>query len=961
MKKTILLLAILCLIFSELISKENLEVFSFDGRKDFLGGFNNKLSPNLLRKDQSSQLDNFSTDDKSGLVKRDGFKYISKLPVGNTVKIIGVYTYNKDDGTTHFIVQAGSQIFSSSDAGENWTLRKTDVSSNNAYRWATHYNYAWGVNGINNTINFDGTTMTEYSFVPKGQFIKSGNGRLWIGATYDEQSTVYFSEINVNPINESDWDITNSISQGLGDGQIIKGLDFQKGIIWYYKDNSFYGIYDIKNVRLLSSNYGTMSQDSISDYYNGKIFLDKKGLFYFAGGNVQYLSNDVENEINKIGLINNNSNRWSTTSLADFSQGTFENCWNNNGSVEMSTGSVSWGGWSNGVTGTAQIMCQNDGVVSIATTTGSGWNKLSLRNEVAEQSYGMDNRFQFQGFGQIPFIVANPHNQEGLNIGGYQTYNGHNDNDINSYAAAYINVPGVNAWFSLSSTDTVFAMPIKKIRVRYQHAYRIRSVTDPNLNNYIAETFIPVESINNAFIELMDADHSNKVSGGNLALPVYPYSTILTKDIEFSQTYNRQRINLYVNQNRPANFITNDAWGVPRIHTPAILIYDISVYGYTTPAYYSTGTWISPPFPHSHYPSWMYFYPIDNLSNGISSGTITYKLRAADDLTMTTNVTNWYSLETSSKINTALDGHRFIQIEAIINSSSVTFSPTAYGGSLIYHNWGANTTDTLISTYTSKSFNAGSQLASWGSFIASYEGTVSFQISSNTINWINIISGDDISISSNSTTIYWRGIMTSKYANIKSVNITYNKGTGINGGSQDTPSININDRYLLGYSTWASWNTDVLIFNKNKVFERWTEYPVSGFCKYGSKWYFTSSTQPILYEMFSGDTATDAVWKSLHTDFGISNRDKQIRYAYITTEPKIGSFCFLEYSMDFSTFTTKVFVDLSGTTRNKRVEFADGYIGKNFYFTLSSTSTAKPEIQKFDIYYNDIYKLRSEP
>lgn len=914
---------------------ENIYSFTWSGKAgDFSGALNTKSAPNLLRKDQSPQITNFSTDEKLGLVKRDGYLFIDSLPVSTTTKILNTHVLVKDDGSSFLLVHVGSSVYSTSQLGTSWNLIKTGLSSKYPVRFATHYNKTFCSNGINTVFSTDGFISTEYSFIPKAFYPLSADGRLWMGSTIDNPSFVYFSKINVDPVTLSDWDITeNAMEFGLGDGQIIKGLDYQKGLIWPYKEHSSYGIRSVVNKYLALSDYGTVSQFSINGYGNGKIFLDKSGFYYFAGGNVTYLSNNIDNIIKGIGLISANENRISITSNTDFSTGTFSNCYNNSGTVEISSSSKNWdtnADFNPATSGSVQHQIVNDSVI-INTMTGTGYVQIPLSYYT---NSGLTNNYN----GNSPL-------NNGNNL--YLT-----DNDDSTWVAPVIWKKGILIWLNLSHTTPTTSMGIKKIRVRLQNAiYR-------DLGNsmfYGLSDWWTSINIDRLQLDTYDSNYDNRQV---LSFSNYDKTNYYPQNLEYivpSSTITCTRIQLgFISNIQAQPFNYGLAWLAP-------LIYDISAYSYTTAVNYSSAVYVSPNFTGTGVTGqYQFLSTSDNLVNKNSTSSDTIKYYASN------NASDWTYLGLSSggynnfAIPNNLDNSTNFYCKAELVTSSNTTTPTIYNMTLQY-------ATTNYATYTSKVFSISKKITNWGSIVTEDEGTVTYQIRGATWNfgggetnltgtestqWTNIINGGDITLSTSNIYVQVRPHLHTKNSKVLGINLTYSENPNSVGGLQEVASTNIDNRFLFACSTWTTHNDIVFVFNQNKAWEMWDNYPVASFIKFNNNYYFASSTQPIICKMYSGNSSVDAIWKTLHTDFEIPEKYKKLRNAYITTEPKADSFCYLEYGCDFSTFTVKTFVDLSSNlSRTKLVELQDGYFGQNFYFTISSTSTAKPEIQALKIEY----------
>ncbi len=952
MKQWITLLFLFLFLYPS-YAKENLNQFRFDGAKDFLGGLNASDSPNIL-KSQSPDIRNFSTDEKLGLVKREGYTFADRLPVSTSTKILNTYVFVKDDGTSFVMVHVGSTVFSASQLGDVWTVVETDLSSNYPIRFATHYNKVFCSNGINDVFVWNGNARTVYPFIPRGQYPLSANGRLWMGATIDDPSYVYFSEINVDPVTTDDWTDTNALEFGLGDGQIIKGLSFQRGSVWVYKDVSTYGIRDITSKYLALADYGTASQFSINKYDNGKLFLDKTGFYYFAGGNVAYKSGDIRTLLDGVGLISANSVRISASSNVDFATGTYSNCYNNSGTIEISSITKIWTTSAEFQdTGYSQSqVISTDNVIVLDTLTGASEEKISLSFNTKSGGHG-----NFDGTTTL-----------GSSGGETKWYT--DDSDA-TWSCPVSSVQQYLLWLNVAPSTSATCHP-KRIRVRFRQV-----VWDGPFNQLLPIAW----HWTGHWLDALYIDTYNAEFGARVSITKYTtkyeadwQEVIYTvEDGDYNDPSRGHPARIQIGWISP--FVATPIAGVAGRGYDGIQIADISAWTISgTSKRFQTGTYISSILDSGQTTSQYQFLSVaDYLGTASSSGTITYSARS-DDASDMSSPTAWTTLGISSggtisfPISTVVDEQRYFQWKADIWTSTITNTPSISDVTLSYA-----TTD--YATRAGKVHSISKKITTWGSFISNDTGEVTYAIRGATWNfgggeatlqgsdstqYTTITNGSDIKLSTTNIFIQVKTHLKSKDAEFYGMSLTYSENPEGIGGTQEISSINIDGVYHFACSTWTTNNDIVLVFNENEAWEMWDEYYVTSFFKFNNTYYFASSTQPIICKMFSGYTATEAKWKSPHTDLDLPNIDKTIRYGYITFEPYDDSFCFLEYSCDFSTFSEKVFMDLSGNSRVKRIPFRDGYWGQNFYFTITSTAQAPVEIQHLDIYWQRTFELRPE-
>jgi hypothetical protein len=720
-----------------------------------------------------------------------------------------------------------------------------------------------------------------------------------------------------------------------------------------YKDAAVY---------LYTSLYGSASQQSISNYKDFKILLDKAGLGAYNGGaGVEMLSGNLDNIISKIGIINTNYGRWTIASNTDFSTGTYSNCYNNTGTVEISSSAYKWdttADFTPAGTGSTQCQIKDDSVI-ITTQSGTGFTKLSLKPFRA---------YNANYFNENPANVfhTNSNLTESYNpgIGGY-SWNNAVDGDENSYVAMVPTGHNSNCWygFSFDSASTPVQKHLAKIRIKYQWAvyygYGGFLISRPNYWTSINVNASKIETSLSDISELSSySDAMNKTSIVDIDNP--QEGSVNIKD-QYSYIYNDTL------KGNPSVIMVNmtPAAGIPTGNELALKIYELEAWFWTDSVQYSSAVYVSPLVSSAGATGqYQYLYASDNLSNKSTTSSDTIKYYASNNGSSWTYLGLSSGSYTSFPIPASLDGNTNFYWKAELYTSSITATPTIYDVSLQYATTG-------YATYKSKVFNVGKKITSWGSFLASYEGTSLFRVraSSRTYNldvatlpesganqWAYITSGSNLSTvitSTNNAFIQIEAQLHTKNTKIESLTATWFEGGEGSGGEQDVASINYRDRYYLAYSTWASYNTDVLVFDKNGRFTRY-DWDVAGFTEFNNKLYFLSSTDNKIYQAFTGTddagTPYEMLWRSGDLDFGLKDLQKEYAHIYITGKKQSGSFAWLDTYVDCSTYTYRsIYCDLSADS-NFRLQMSDASYGKNIAIVVRSTAPTC-EIQSINLYY----------
>jgi len=916
---------------------------------NFSDGYNTDIATNLLSSSESPDILNCIIDESPSLISRGGTSFAYQLPVSTNVLIVSKYVAEYSNGTSQFIVQAGSGIYCI--GNDNiWTTIINGISSKSPFNYTMYNDEVWGTNGIDAVGNWTGTVYSSYTFIPKGKYITTDKEQILIAGIAESPSSVMFSNATTesgslsSAKNQTDWNDLNELFINSNDGQVITGLFKLDNKVYVTKEKSTYGLLtnaDYKDAEIYNYNnlYGCISDKSINNYKDATIMLNKNGLYLYNGGkDFLPITSNLDNIFTKIGKISTAENRITITSNADFSTGTYTNSYNNNGTVEISTSQKVWtltSDFQNGATGTTNIDTSNN-EIKINTQTAGGYTKLNLSYN-NYKSGGVDDATSqtVPAFGEIV--------QGSDSSGSVDTNDG-------TFLGLIYTVPGVDLWTTWTTTATC---SIDKLRIRYRN--QRYGYTEGGSKKFVS--FVAAQSLlTYGGINLMNDSYSLVKNIASIA------TNSDIQDIEYTPEVNASKIQIFV---RPSTAFlrvieSDSVW----FYNNALLVYDLSAYTKsTTISNYPTAFYVSPATDTASTTTQYQFLTFtDYKGTVISSGTNTVYARSDDNAGMT-SPTAWYTLGTDSATNTAIDGQRYFQFASSMTTSSTTFTPIIRDITLQYATSG-------YATYTSKVFNIGI-IDSLGSIVADYDGDVTFKIRGSTYalaggettvygssatNWTTITNGQDISsvIPSYTNYIQLQYLLNSKNSKVYGTSLTYNKNSLVqSGGTQDIASITYKDKYYFAYSTYTTYNTDVLIFNKNGKFTHF-DWKVFDFAVFNNKFYILSSTQPIISEVFVGTTDNgqpiNFKWTSGDLDFGSKEMLKSYRYIYLTGK-KQNSFAILDTYIDFSTYTINSrYIDFTNNANHRLVLDADKQ-GKNFKVIVHSTATISPEIQNISIFY----------
>jgi hypothetical protein len=679
-----------------------------------------------------------------------------------------------------------------------------------------------------------------------------------------------------------------------------------------YKDAAVY---------LYTSLYGSASQQSISNYKDFKILLDKAGLGAYNGGaGVEMLSGNLDNIISKIGIINTNYGRWTIATNTDFSTGTYSNCYNNTGTVEISSSVYKWDT-------TAEF--QGAGYSVNATSATEDEIKL-LKNSGGLTLGTISSAYvSHDGVGQSQL----------QSVGGLVASLGFSFDTLDNTGVGVAFLSKYRGWVADYSIPT---SNIKKLQVSFI------------VTNYAGFTHSFI-ALNSNMLRMWNTSDTNY--DWNIGYFTNEPSTKRIIDFEVPTAY--YNVAPYKNVNKIQWIVS------PAIDYAGILLYELKYWTENTATYYcSSGSYTSPNFTSAGATGqYQNLIVSDNLSHTESTSSDTIKYYAGNDASCPVYLGLSSGSYTTFPI-TGLDNTAAFYWKAELYTSSITATPTINSVSLQYATTG-------YATYKSKVFNVGKKITSWDSFLASYEGTALFRVraSSKTYNldiatlpesganqWTYITSGSDLSTvitSTNNAFIQIEAQLHTKNTKIESLTATWFEGGEGSGGEQDVASINYRDRYYLAYSTWASYNTDVLVFDKNGRFTRY-DWNVAGFTEFNNKLYFLSSTDNKIYQAFTGTddagTPYEMLWRSPDYDCGLKDVVKEFYHIYATGKKQTGSFAYVDTYIDFATTPTKsIYWDLSRDS-NYKFQLDDKTYGKNMAIVVRSTATTC-EIQNINIFY----------
>lgn len=906
----------------------------------FVGGLNTKWSKNVLLDNQCSDVDNLLFDKKLGLIKRDGYKL--KATINSAGNYINGIEYNKSSGDKFYIQQKGSSLYKSIDL-ETWESFETGLNTTYDCRFAVYQEDLWRVNGNNMVASYNATTLTTYSFIPKGRFIAIYNESIFIGNTIDEKSALYFSDVVAGPKSSTAWKSTYAFYVNRNSGDEITGLYVWQGILWIFTKNSIWGLsgYSIDDytLRKYTDEFGCIDDRTIQVKDNSLLFLSSKGLIRFNGSMSEIISEMIEPSINDLSAISKVDRRWTQTTQSEFQLGTANNVDITNYPGEIRNSSATYKLWTSSTDFSNGML---SGSVNIDTVTFS-------RNGLICNEVGLTDDFSSGVISSSWTITSN-------------TYFTNSDWRADNYTL-YLSTAGATSY---SKRGTIFFNNYKDYGRRkfdtkmHGSQLQIYVFSDDDLQadkkTYLG---LALSYQNGEGLRLYE---NNSVGTWNVdAVQDFLRPSDITSDQALWQYLSSTRT-FCVGKDYDGKYsltVDNREWkrgiifhnlnyakdvnlSAFRIEGPSqdkAMNYNIDNFGIYTSTY---STYISSWDTTVASPIWEVF----------TSSAPTYGM---SDIGFQTRVSStgatwddWIGVANGAIPTSA--SKRYIQIKATttVNTMYEVLSPEIRELYLSRNSTGS---------FTSQEKYVGS-VTKWGTididdtdnigyFVAGATSSYNLSIAS----YIPVSNGDTIPLNPSANYVKWQSTYTSAVSQITyGVTLNWDEGSGAGGSSRYASGV-FDKRYWLSCSSNNSTNNIIYVLDSNDVFTKFSNIDANMLFEFNNQKYFASSKDNNIFEFddinTDSGTAINSFWKSGHNYLGNQDIYKWLRYVFFTGRKQSGDFINFDYSLDNSTVTYNDYVSFSDN-QNIPKEFGQDKIGKNFYFTIRSTGTF--ELQGFDIY-----------
>lgn len=257
-----------------------------------LGGVNTYLNP-ILSDGQLIHSVNMDSYPYGAKTKRSG--YSTYLGTADGSAVTTLFNWTKNNGTTFFNYRAsGSSLYYSAQGTGAWTLCGNGTISPGAHvGHAVLDNTLIIGDGVGSTRHTtDGTSFTNTTLAPIGEFFEQYQNRIYLGGT---SSTEFYSTTN----DATNWALSGTSDSSSftipGEGKI--GRIFKVSDMLCSTKNSGEAYrWDGYSLVDTSTRMGPSSPYSVADAEGFKFFLNRLGIIGYGGGKWQLLSNPIQRQ-----------------------------------------------------------------------------------------------------------------------------------------------------------------------------------------------------------------------------------------------------------------------------------------------------------------------------------------------------------------------------------------------------------------------------------------------------------------------------------------------------------------------------------------------------------------------------------------------------------------------------------------------------------------------------------------
>lgn len=257
-----------------------------------LGGVNTYTNP-LMSEGQLIHAVNVDSYPYGAKSKRPGYNTFLGTP--DTSQVNTLFDWHRNDGTTFFLYRAsGSSLYYSSQGTSAWTICGNGTITAGAHVGCAVLDDTMiicdGAGSTRHTTN--GTAFTNTILAPVAVQMEQYQNRIYAAGT---SSTLFYSTTN----DATNWNLSGtSDSSSLtipGAGKLLKIFKVSD-MLCATKNSGLAYRWDGYNLVDTSTRMGPSSPYSVGDQEGQKISLNRNGLYGYAGGKFQLISNPIQRQ-----------------------------------------------------------------------------------------------------------------------------------------------------------------------------------------------------------------------------------------------------------------------------------------------------------------------------------------------------------------------------------------------------------------------------------------------------------------------------------------------------------------------------------------------------------------------------------------------------------------------------------------------------------------------------------------
>jgi hypothetical protein len=196
------------------------------------GSIDTTTDPTLIREIDSPDNLNVVYSSFEAVGSRNGYTKLITTPTPSFIG--GMYPFYKSDGTKKLLYASGANLYYYNNAGGSTTILGTPATftPNQQFSFDEYQDVAYGGNGVDPLIGFNGTSYNIVNSAITPQFVKINKNRVY--CANKNSSTLYFSDAGT----PSSFPINNFIQINTNDGQNITGIEVINDNVIIFKDDS---------------------------------------------------------------------------------------------------------------------------------------------------------------------------------------------------------------------------------------------------------------------------------------------------------------------------------------------------------------------------------------------------------------------------------------------------------------------------------------------------------------------------------------------------------------------------------------------------------------------------------------------------------------------------------------------------------------------------------------------------